>query len=167
MELPMPVNTAEHRLKRTRYYMGGYWTFLATGADTNGQFSLIELNLRGGLEPPAHIHTYEDESFHVLAGELIVSCGDQEQVLKAGDFIHLPKGIRHSFKVNGERAKVLMHIVPAGLENMFQELSQPANELDFPPFPHQPPSAEWLQRLTLLQQQFGITNIDNKKIKTI
>ena len=165
MELPIPVNTAEYRLNRTRYYMGGYWTFLATGADTNGQFSLIEMNLRAGLEPPPHTHTYEDESFHVLEGELTVNCGDQEQVLKAGDFIQLPKGICHSFKVNGERAKVLMHIVPAGLENMFQELSQKADKLEFPPPPQGPPPAVWLQKLAVLQQQFGITNIDNKKIK--
>jgi quercetin dioxygenase-like cupin family protein len=167
MELPVPVSNAEHRLKRTRYYMGGYWTFLTTGADTNGQFSLIEMNLRGGLEPPAHTHSYEDESFIVLDGELTVSCGEQVYVLKAGDFIFLPKGIRHSFKVNGERAKMLALFVPAGLENMFLELSRPADKLDFPPPPQGPPPVEWLQKLTLQQQQFGILNLDNEKIKTL
>lgn len=165
MELPIPINTAVHRLERTRYYMGGYWTFLATGEDTNGQFSLIELNLRGGVEPPAHTHSYEDESFHILEGELLVCRGEEQYILKAGDFVHLPKGIRHSFKVNGERAKVLMHIAPAGLENMFLALSQPADKLDFPPPPQGPPPAEWLQKLVTLQQKFGILNIDNAKIK--
>ena len=87
-------------------------------------------------------------------------------MLKTGDFIHLPKGIRHSFKVNGERAKVIMHIVPAGLENMFLELSQPADKLDFPPVPQGPPPDEWLQKLAALQKKYGIVNMDNNKIKT-
>jgi|GEM_PF-3686417 len=42
---------------RSRHYLGGLWTFLATGEETGGKFSLIEVMARKGLEPPRHMHT--------------------------------------------------------------------------------------------------------------
>lgn len=163
---PTAIYHLTNKLERTRYYMGGYWTFLATAADTGGQFSLIEANLRQGMEPPAHTHTFEDESFQLLEGEMIFTAGDQQYLLRAGEFLHLPKGVQHTFKVISPTAKVLIHLVPAGLEAMFLELSQPAAALDFPPPPAGPPSPEWLERLTALQQKFGIRKMDNQQIRS-
>lgn len=145
--------------------MGGYWVFLATAADTAGQFSLIEANLRQGMEPPAHVHTFEDESFQLLEGEMLFIAAEKTYPLKAGEFLHLPKGVQHTFKVISPTAKVLIHLVPAGLEAMFMELGQPATVLDFPAAPAGPPPAAWLERLAQLQQKFGIRNIDNRQIK--
>jgi len=42
---------------RSRHYLGGLWTFLATGEETGGKFSLIEVMARKGLEPLRHMHT--------------------------------------------------------------------------------------------------------------
>ena len=49
---------------------------LLSSEDTGGQFSLIE-----GLMPPGgdgglHLHANEDESMHLLEGELEVTIGD-------------------------------------------------------------------------------------------
>ncbi|QHS55305.1 cupin domain-containing protein [Mucilaginibacter sp. 14171R-50] len=154
-----------NRLGRARYYMGGYWVFLATATDTAGQFSLIEANLRQGMEPPAHVHTNEDESFHLLEGEMLFTADGKQYQLKAGEFLHLPKGVQHTFKVLSPTARVLIHLVPAGLEAMFLELSQPATALDYPTVPAGPPPAEWLECLGRLQQQFGIRNVDNRQIR--
>ena len=49
---------------------------LLSSEDTGGQFSLI-----GGLMPPGgdgglHLHANEDESMHLLEGELEVTIGD-------------------------------------------------------------------------------------------
>lgn len=156
---------AENRLSRTRYYMGGYWTFLATGRETNGQFALMEINIRKGLEPPPHTHTNEDESFHVLEGEVKFISGDNEQVLKSGDFIHFPKGVTHSFKLQSDYAKMVTQVVPAGLENFFMELSAPATALVFPPIPQGPPAPELLKKIGMLQQQYGIIGINNNELK--
>lgn len=166
MEQQSATSTMQDRLQRTRYFMGGYWTFLATGADTNGQFSLMEINLRKGLEPPRHTHTHEDESFHVIEGEIQIFAGDGEQTLKSGDFIHIPKGVTHHFKLLTDKVKMLCHLVPAGLEQMFVELSQPAAAIEYPPAPAGPPPAEWLQKAAMLQQQYGIKGIDNSQVKS-
>ncbi|MCC8423491.1 cupin domain-containing protein [Mucilaginibacter sp. UR6-11] len=166
MEQTSAIYQLKNKLERTRYYMGGYWTFLAMADDTGGQFSLIEANLRQGMEPPAHTHTLEDESFQLLEGELVFTADNKQYHLRPGEFLHLPKGVQHTFKVISPTAKVLIHLVPAGLEAMFFELSQPAAGLDFPPAPAGPPPAEWLERAAVLQQRFGIRNIDNRQIKT-
>lgn len=165
MEPVKTVYQLADRLSRTRYYMGGYWTFLATAADTSGQFSLIEANLRQGMEPPAHTHTHEDESFQLIEGEMIFTADGNTHHLRAGEFLHLPKGVTHTFRVLSPTAKVLIHLVPAGLEAMFFELSKPADRLDFPPAPAGPPPAEWLERVAVLQQKFGIKGMDNSHIK--
>lgn len=165
METTTTVYHLHNKLARTRFYMGGYWTFLATGAETGGQFSLIEANLRQGAEPPAHTHTNEDESFQLLEGELLFNIDGQDYPLQSGEFLHLPKGCHHTFKVLSPTAKVLIHLVPAGLETMFLELSQPANQLDFPTGPLGPPPEAWLKRAAALQEKFGIKHMDNRQIK--
>lgn len=152
-------------LERSRYYMGGYWTFLATGKDTGGQFSLIEINLRKGIEPPRHIHTNEDEMYYIIGGELQFISGTEEYELKAGDCIFLPRNIPHGFTLKTDTVKALVQISPAGLEEMFWELSRPAEKLDYPPMPAGPPSPEFLEKVKSLQMKFGIMGMDNSKIK--
>jgi quercetin dioxygenase-like cupin family protein len=101
-----------------------------TGEDTNGLYTLIEQFNDPGMKIPLHIHKDEDELFHVLEGELEIQIGEEIKLLKAGDIGFCPRGIPHSWKVTGnDKAKVMLSIFPAGLENMFQELAE------FPPGP--------------------------------
>jgi len=60
---------------------------------------------------------------------------------------------------------LVCHLVPAGLEEMFLELSHPADKLEYPPLPAGPPSQEWLQKAIALQKKYGIVGLDNSKIK--
>jgi len=165
MEPQIKAFSTQDKLARTRCFMGGYWTFLATSEDTNGQFSLIEMNLRKGLEPPRHTHTYEDESFYILAGEVHFFIEEEEYQIKAGQFLYIPKGTAHNFKLITDTAKILTQLTPGGLEGMFLEMSTPALVMDFPPMPSGPPPAEWIQKIHLLQNKYGIIGIDNSKIK--
>ena len=95
-----------------------------TGEDTNGQYTLIEQKNEPGIGIPPHVHENEDEVFQVLSGQVEMSVGDQTTTLNAGDLIFCPKGVPHSWKVVGEeKARALLSIFPAGLENMFAELA--------------------------------------------
>jgi quercetin dioxygenase-like cupin family protein len=160
------VYAVSKNLQRTRYYMGGCWTFLCKGEDNNGKFALMEIMLRKGLEPPRHTHTKEDETYYLLEGAMEFSAGEQIFTLQAGDCIHLPSNIPHHFKLKTDTAKILVHVAPAGLEEMFWELSRPADRIDFPPMPAGPPDAQFLEKLKGLQAKYGIAGIDNNKIKT-
>ena len=46
------------------------------GEDTDGAFSLLEVDLYGD-GPPQHIHKTEDESFYVLEGEIKILMGER------------------------------------------------------------------------------------------
>lgn len=114
--------------------IGDQQTFKLTGADTNGQFTLIEeVNPPGTMIPP-HVHTKEDEIFKVLEGELEVTVGDSTTILKAGDLAFAPKKIPHSWKVVGDKpCKTILSAFPSGIELMFEELGDlPPGKPDFP-----------------------------------
>lgn len=148
--------TVGNDLGRTRWFMGGLLKILATSADTDGHFALIEAQLRQGFEPPRHLHTLEDESFYVLEGEMLFIVGEATSHLKAGDFIHLPRHVAHEYRLLTPTARYLMHLAPAGLEQMFELLSMPAERNELPPLPTGPPSPEMLQRIGEVQRGLGI-----------
>ena len=151
---------------KTRYFMSGLWTFLATGKDTNGAFALIDCKIRKGLEPPGHMHLNEDESFYVTEGEVEFVADDQTHLLKAGDFIHLPKNVPHKFTIKSETARFLIHLAPAGLEEFFWQLSRPADSMDMPPLPAGPPTTEMIEKIKALQNQYGIVGMNHSQLKT-
>lgn len=104
---------------------GDNQTIKLTGEDTNGQFALIEQNNEPGVGIPRHVHENEDEVFQVLTGKVEVTIGDQITTLNAGDIIFCPKRIPHSWKVIGEaKARCMLSIFPAGLEEMFKEVAE-------------------------------------------
>jgi len=89
--------------------------------DTDGRFSLLEVELTGD-GPPQHIHKTEDETFYVLEGEVKFLLGEHTAIAKAGTFVNIPRGTRHAFcRVNKKNAKLLATFTPAGFEKFFDE----------------------------------------------
>jgi quercetin dioxygenase-like cupin family protein len=63
-----------------------------SGADTDGEYGLIEITVRAGEGSPWHVHPDEDEWFYVLEGEFTFYVGDTRLSLQAGSFAFGPKG---------------------------------------------------------------------------
>lgn len=101
------------------WYNGHTFSTLLDAEQTEDAFVLIHCYFRKGGEPPAHFHTKEDETFYILEGEIGFHIGDKKFIAKAGELVHAPKGIPHSFSLATETAKALMLITPAGIENLF------------------------------------------------
>lgn len=96
-----------------------------TAEDSNGQLTVIMQHLPAGIEIPAHVHTNEDEHFHLIEGEVQFTLSEKVYNLVAGDMIFLPRNIPHAIKVTGNDAAIVrLSIIPAGLEKMFGELDQ-------------------------------------------
>lgn len=111
------------------WVVGELMTFKASGEDTGGAYSLTDsvVPSRGG--PLPHIHHREDEAFWVLEGELEVQVGENTFRAEAGSFVHLPKGIVHTYEnVSTEPARFLTLMVPAGLEKFFEEVGKPGSD---------------------------------------
>ncbi|MGB5275210.1 MAG: quercetin 2,3-dioxygenase [Flavobacteriaceae bacterium] len=114
--------------------IGDRQTFKLTGKDTNGLFTLIEEENEPGTGIPPHVHAHEDEVFKVIEGEMELTVGDQTTILKSGDLAFGPRGVPHSWKIVGDsKAKVILSVFPAGIEDMFEELGElPPGPPDFP-----------------------------------
>lgn len=124
-------------------------TLKAVAADTGGAYALMEYVGGPGAGSGFHTHGHEDEAFYVLRGDLTFVLGEQTIVAAPGDYIHIPKGLRHAFQnQTSEPIKALIIVSPAGLEQFFVDLiallgSTPADQPD--------PEA-----LTALAQQYQI-----------
>ena len=114
---------------RTIAVVGDVYRFLATGDNTHGTYAIWEAIVPPGGGPPPHVHSREEEGFHILEGEITLQAGDQKIVASAGMFVNMPIGMPHSFKNESSMpAKMLIMVAPAGLENMFFETGVPLAE---------------------------------------
>ena len=109
--------------------VGDIYRFLATGKDTDGKYAMWEAIVPPGGGPPPHVHSREEEGFVVLEGEITFQVGDKRIVAMAGTFANIPVGTPHSFKNESDRpAKMIITVAPAGLEQMFFEVSAPLEQ---------------------------------------
>ncbi|GAA4585763.1 hypothetical protein GCM10023194_29360 [Planotetraspora phitsanulokensis] len=119
----------------TVWTVGDVYTIKATGAQTNGGLGLIEATVPAGGGPQPHAHP-RDESFYMLDGELEFLDGDHRFTAVAGDFIHVPGGIRHCFlNKRKHAARMLFMFTPAGPEQVIADYAMPARDGETPPPP--------------------------------
>ena len=115
---------------------GDRYTFLVTGAQTNGAYFIFEAIVPPGGGPPPHTHSKEDEGIYILEGAIDVTMGNKQIKAKVGDFVHLPRGIIHAFRNAGsEQAKMLVLFTPAGMEKFFEEVLEPVKDRSATPPP--------------------------------
>jgi quercetin dioxygenase-like cupin family protein len=80
----------------------GRTRFVATGAQTRGDFGLFDVTMApGGSGPGPHLHRTFSESFHVLEGSLAVLAGEEWTTAHAGDLVYVPRSGVHGFRAAG------------------------------------------------------------------
>ena len=109
---------------------GDEYSFMATGDDTDGHYFFVEAVVppRGG--PPPHVQTREEEGFYVTDGELVFRAGGKQTLAMPGTFIHVPRGVPHSFRNESDTiAEWVFLFVPAGIEGMFERMAAEPDRL--------------------------------------
>jgi mannose-6-phosphate isomerase-like protein (cupin superfamily) len=53
---------------------------------------------------PWHHHPDSDETFYVVEGVLVIEFADREVALRPGQFLTVPRGVRHRTRPGGERS---------------------------------------------------------------
>src|SRR5580658_7068820 len=102
---------------RTIGVVGDVYRFLATGDETDGKYAICEALVPPGGGPPPHIHSREEESFYILAGELAIYVGERRLVAQPGTFVNVPIGTLHRFCNETDKpVRMLITVTPAGLE---------------------------------------------------
>jgi hypothetical protein len=80
------------------------------------------------------VHHREDEAFYLLEGAVTMRCGDRTVSAEAGSFVFLPRGVPHTFVVEGDRpARMLTLLSPGGGEGLFVAGGRPAESDGLPP----------------------------------
>jgi quercetin dioxygenase-like cupin family protein len=97
--------------------------FLAAGADvTGGSFTLADCVGGTGPWTVPHLHRAMEESFYVVDGAFTFTVAGSEVEHGPGGFVMVPRGAAHTFGALRDDSRVLILMVPGGLEEMFYEL---------------------------------------------
>jgi quercetin dioxygenase-like cupin family protein len=125
--------------------------------DAGAGMSIVELVGPPGDMPPLHLHRTDAEAFYVLEGEFSLFIKDKEPVrLSAGGLALGPKGVPHTYRVEGDRdARWLAICTPGDFEPFVFAASRPADRPEPPP-PHGPPTDEEVAAVTALATEHGI-----------
>ena len=137
------------------WWFGLLATIKATGEQTGGRYSLVEILAPDGYEAVLHVHHQEDEGFYILEGEMTFYVGDQTIKAQPGSFLFGPKEVPHAFTVDSGPARVLFVLSPAGFENLVREMGEPARELTIPPQAEAPPDEAEMQRMAAIAARHG------------
>jgi mannose-6-phosphate isomerase-like protein (cupin superfamily) len=106
---------------------------LPASAAEDGRVSAAEFWMPAQFGPPLHIHHAEDEILQILQGNVRVVCGDTDVTLGPGAFAYLPRGVPHTFWVQGsEPARMLAIFTPGGVEQMFTDSGVPSDTAQLP-----------------------------------
>ncbi len=97
---------------------------LVAGDETRGRFALVETIAKHTDETPLHSHSQEDELIYVLMGNVTFYVDGIQLECPAGSCMLLPKGSEHTYCVESEEARLLVLLMPAGLESYYQELNE-------------------------------------------
>ena len=125
-----------------------------SSAQTNGSFSLFENRSGGSTETPIHVHAYDDETLYMLEGEMQAIVSGEENSIKAGEAIFLPRGIPHQLRnESGVPAHYLLLCTPGGFEGFLEEGGHALAPGEIP----QSPSPPDFERLRAATAHYGIT----------
>jgi quercetin dioxygenase-like cupin family protein len=75
--------------------------------------ALRRFTLAAGGEVPRHTNDIEHEQY-VLSGEYVVGIGEAEHTVSAGDAIHIPAGVVHWYRNDGDEEGAFICAVPTG-----------------------------------------------------
>ncbi|MBV9748939.1 MAG: cupin domain-containing protein [Acetobacteraceae bacterium] len=136
------------------WVLGSRYTLLLTAEDSGGAFSLLKVVVPAGRGSPLHTHAHEDETFHVIEGEVEFSTGGQAIHARLGSVVFGPRGVSHSFcNVGTENACLLCIITPGGLERFFMDGGVPAWDRASPP---PAPTPEDIERVRWAALKYGL-----------
>ena len=115
-----------------RWYGNSLWEHYIPADATDGKLSVFQATMPEGFSPPRHIHTREDEVFLVLEGEAWFDVDGERQLAGPGASIYMPRGVPHTFRVKTPVARMLGIMTPGAFEQLFRNLSVPADERALP-----------------------------------
>jgi quercetin dioxygenase-like cupin family protein len=135
--------------------VGDTYTITVSGADTAGQFCVIDMHIPPGGGPPPHRHDFE-ETFILLDGEMEATFRGKKTTVKVGDTINIPANAPHQFHNSSANATRLLCICsPAGQDEFFVLVGTPvATRTTPPPKLNEEEQAAFLKKVMALAPKY-------------
>jgi quercetin dioxygenase-like cupin family protein len=137
------------------WWLGMLATIKATGEQTGGRYSLVEVLAPDGYGSVLHVHHQEDEGFYILEGELTFYVGEETIKARHGSYLFGSRDVPHAFTVDSGPAKLLFVFSPAGLEGLIREMGEPARSLTVPPQLDEEPDEAEMERMVAIAARYG------------
>jgi quercetin dioxygenase-like cupin family protein len=114
---------------KSLWILGDFYTVKISGDETQGKYSVWEIEVASNNGPPLHKHSMEDEAFYVIEGQFLFPYGSKETKAGIGQFIHVPRGEFHTYKnIGGSFGKLLIIITPPQFEKFLGEIGIPVDD---------------------------------------
>jgi mannose-6-phosphate isomerase-like protein (cupin superfamily) len=151
----MPSKKPHHVQRPPIYvFLGVQMAIHLSGAQTGGEFSIIGAIMPPGGDGGLHVHTREDESVHLLTGELEVTIGEEMFLLRPGESYFAPRNIPHRLRNTGNvAAHALLINTPGTFDEFVRKAGVPASSDGSRPGL---PDAEQIHKLFALAAEFGV-----------
>jgi mannose-6-phosphate isomerase-like protein (cupin superfamily) len=134
------------------WWFGSLAVIKATGADTGGATSVIQITEPPNFEGPLHVHHREEEGFYILEGSATFQIGDRTVEARAGDYQRGPRDVPHKVDTGSEGCRMLFIMTPAGFEGLVREMGEPAGSRNLPPMSDEEPD---MQRVAQIAEKYG------------
>lgn len=125
------------RLNAARRGPGGaVYRVVSDATVLRGSCCVFEVCENPGGGPPLHMHTREDECFHVLEGEVTFWVDGKVHVVSAGGSLFAPRNVPHTFKnCSSAPFRMIFVATPGDIESFFDfgapnaDGSEPSDEV--------------------------------------
>jgi mannose-6-phosphate isomerase-like protein (cupin superfamily) len=114
---------------KSLWILGDVYRVKTRGDETQGKYSVWEIEAAPNNGPPLHKHSMEDEAWYILGGDFSFIYGSKETKVSKGQFVYGPRGEFHTCKnIDGSFGKLLLIITPPQLEKFFEEIGIPIDD---------------------------------------
>ena len=155
----MSENVVVHRAGEGpgTWAMGSLFEHLVSAEETGQSLGMSLVTQPPGIATPLHRHTREAEGLFVLQGLIEYRAGDEVHRLSEGDFLYLPLGLPHAFRIRGEEpARFLSFTTPGGLMGLYDEVGVPAAGMHLPQEGEGLPMEEEIARWNEVGPRYGL-----------
>ncbi len=137
-----PAGTAD-----ATWAMGSLFEHVLRAGESGGDLGVSIVTQPPGTATPLHRHTREAEGLFLFEGTITYRAGAKTYELTPGDFLYLPLGLPHAFRITGSTpARFLALATPGGLMGLYDEVGIPALAHRLPGAdgqPHDEEIAKW------------------------
>jgi mannose-6-phosphate isomerase-like protein (cupin superfamily) len=140
---------------KSLWVLGDVYTIKISGDETQGRYSIWEIETAPNNGPLLHKHSMEDEAFYILEGDFSFSHCSKETKASKGQLIYAPRAEFHTYKnIGGTVGKHLLIITPPQFEMFFKEIGIPIE--DKSSFQPPPITAAVIDKIVKTAAKYGL-----------